>query len=278
MCRVLKISRQTYYYEEKILELESELEEKVEMIFHQNKQAYGARKIKKTLSLEGIIISRRKIRRIMRQRNLISVYTKAKFKVKSSNVNESKISNQLKRNFNSSIPLEKVVTDLTYVKVGNRWHYVCLILDLFNREIIGFSCGASKDAELVKQAFYTIPYALTTIQLFHTDRGKEFDNQGIDTLLDTFKIKRSLSRKGNPWDNAVAESTYKSFKAEFIYPNQFGTLKELSVALYDYVHWWNHFRLHGALNYSTPIGVRAQRLALVSLENESNCDTREIAG
>lgn len=153
-----------------------------------------------------------------------------------------------------------------------------LILDLFNREIIGFSCGASKDAELVKQAFYTIPYALTTIQLFHTDRGKEFDNQGIDTLLDTFKIKRSLSRKGNPWDNAVAESTYKSFKAEFIYPNQFGTLKELSVALYDYVHWWNHFRLHGALNYSTPIGVRAQRLALVSLENESNCDTREIAG
>lgn len=278
MCRVLKISRQTYYYEEKIPELESELEEKVEMIFHQNKQAYGARKIKKTLSLEGIIISRRKIRRIMRQRNLISVYTKAKFKVKSSNVNESKISNQLKRNFNSSIPLEKVVTDLTYVKVGNRWHYVCLILDLFNREIIGFSCGASKDAELVKQAFYTIPYALTTIQLFHTDRGKEFDNQGIDTLLDTFKIKRSLSRKGNPWDNAVAESTYKSFKAEFIYPNQFGTLKELSVALYDYVHWWNHFRLHGALNYSTPIGVRAQRLALVSLENESNCDTREIAG
>ena len=278
MCRVLKISRQTYYYEEKIPELESELEEKVEMIFHQNKQAYGARKIKKTLSLEGIIISRRKIRRIMRQRNLISVYTKAKFKVKSSNVNESKISNQLKRNFNSSIPLEKVVTDLTYVKVGNRWHYVCLILDLFNREIIGFSCGASKDAELVKQAFYTIPYALTTIQLFHTDRGKEFDNQGIDMLLDTFKIKRSLSRKGNPWDNAVAESTYKSFKAEFIYPNQFGTLKELSVALYDYVHWWNHFRLHGALNYSTPIGVRAQRLALVSLENESNCDTREIAG
>lgn len=125
MCRVLKISRQTYYYEEKIPELESELEEKVEMIFHQNKQAYGARKIKKTLSLEGIIISRRKIRRIMRQRNLISVYTKAKFKVKSSNVNESKISNQLKRNFNSSIPLEKVVTDLTYVKVGNRWHYVC---------------------------------------------------------------------------------------------------------------------------------------------------------
>ncbi|WP_152023764.1 IS3 family transposase [Vagococcus penaei] len=278
MCRVLKISRQTYYYQEKKPLLESELEEIVEMIFRQNKKAYGARKIKKALSLEGIILSRRKIRRIMRHRNLVSVYTKAYFKVVSSNVNESKITNQLKRHFNSVMPLEKVVTDLTYVKVGNRWHYVCLILDLFNREIIGFSCGASKDAELVKQAFYTIPYALTNIQLFHTDRGKEFDNQVIDTILNTFNIKRSLSRKGNPWDNAVAESTYKSFKAEFVYPNQFETLKELSVALYDYVHWWNHFRIHGALNYVTPLSIRAQRLAIASLEDESNCDTCEIAG
>jgi len=241
MCRVLKISRQTYYYQEKMPIIESELEEKVETIFYQNKQAYGARKIKKVLKLEDIIVSRRKIRRIMRRRNLVSVYTKITFKWTPSNVNESKIDNQRKRNFDSAVPLEKVVTDLTYVKVGTSWHYVCLILDLFNREIIGFSCGASKDAELVKQAFYTIPYALTTIQLFHTDRGKEFDNQVIDTLLETFEIKRSLSRKGNPWDNAVAESTYKSFKAEFIYPNRFETLKELSVALYDYVHWWNHW-------------------------------------
>lgn len=277
MCRVLKISRQTYYYQEKMPILESELEEKVETIFYQNKQAYGARKIKKVLNLEDIIVSRRKIRRIMRRRNLVSVYTKTTFKWTPSNVNESKIDNQLKRNFDSAVPLEKVVTDLTYVKVGTSWHYVCLILDLFNREIIGFSCGASKDAELFKQAFYTIPYALTTIQLFHTDRGKEFDNQVIDTLLETFEIKRSLSGKGNPWDNAVAESTYKSFKAEFIYPNRFETLKELSVALYDYVHWWNHFRLHGALNYLTPLGVRGQRLAIASLEDESNCETGKIA-
>lgn len=212
----------------------------------------------------------------MRRRNLVSVYTKTRFKWTPSNVNESKIDNQLKRNFDSAVPLEKVVTDLTYVKVGTSWHYVCLILDLFNREIIGFSCGASKDAELVKQAFYTIPYALTTFQLFHTDRGKEFDNQVIDILLETFEIKRSLSRKGNPWDNAVAESTYKSFKAEFIYPNRFETLKELSVALYDYVHWWNHFRLHGALNYLTPLGVRGQRLAIASLDDESNCETGKI--
>lgn len=112
----------------------------------------------------------------MRRRNLVSIYTKTKFKLPPSNINESKIDNQLKRNFDFVVPLEKVVTDLPYVKVGTIWHYVCLILDLFNREIIGFSCGASKDAELVKQTFYKILYALTNIQLFHTDRGKEFDN------------------------------------------------------------------------------------------------------
>ncbi|MGX7015143.1 IS3 family transposase [Vagococcus silagei] len=277
MCRVLNISRQTYYYKEKKPLIESEIEERVEKIFQQNKKAYGARKIKKALSLDGINLSRRKIRRIMRQRHLVSVYTKARFKVMASKTNESPIKNQLNRNFVSHIPLEKIVTDLTYVRVGNHWHYVCLILDLFNREIIGFSCGPNKDVELVKQAFYSIPYALSHIQLFHTDRGKEFDNYTIDSLLQTFGIERSLSRKGNPWDNAVAESTYKSFKAEFVYQNHFSTMKELSVALYDYVHWWNHFRLHGALDYSTPLGVRAQRLAIASLEDESNCDNREIA-
>lgn len=253
MCRILNISRQTYYYKGKTSLLESKIEERIEIIFNQNKKSYGARKIEKTLYLEGIILSRRKIRRIMKRRRLVSVYTKSTFKIVPTKTNESKTMNQLNRDFVSNVPLEKIVTDLTYVRVGHKWHYVCLILDLFNREIIGFSCGISKDANLVKRAFYTIPYALTTIQMLHTDRGKEFDNSLIDVMLETFDIKRSLSKKGNPWDNVVAESMYKSFKAEFIYPNHFETLKELSISLADYVHWWNHIRLHGALDYTTPL-------------------------
>lgn len=93
------------------------------------------------------------------------------------------------------------------------------------------------------------------------NRGKEFDNQTIETILQAFGITRSLSKKGCPYDNAVAESTYKSVKIELVYPKQFETLKELELERFDYVHWWNHLRLHGTLGYEIPIHFRNQRLA-----------------
>lgn len=153
MCRILNISRQTYYYKEKTPLLESEIEERIEIIFNQNKKAYGARKIKKALYLEGIILSRRKIRRIMKRRRLVFVYTKSTFKIVPTKTNESKNMNQLNRDFVSNVSLEKIVMDLTYVRVGHKWRYICLILDLFNREIIGFSCGISKDAKFSQTSF-----------------------------------------------------------------------------------------------------------------------------
>ncbi|HAP3961987.1 MULTISPECIES: IS3 family transposase, partial [Enterococcus] len=106
---------------------------------------------------------------------------------------------------------------------------------------------------------------------FHTDRGKEFDNQAIDELLTTFDINRSLSHKGCPFDNAVAESTYKSLKVEFVYQYTFETLQQLDLELFDYVNWWNHLRLHGTLGYETPVGYRNQRLAQRILDNELGC-------
>ena len=133
-------------------------------------------------------------------------------------------------------------------------------MDLFNREILGYSCGEHKDAVLVK-AFSCIKQPLTEVEIFHTDRGKEFDNQAIDELLTTFDINRSLSHKGCPFDNAVAESTYKSLKVEFVYQYTFETLQQLDLELFDYVNWWNHLRLHGTLGYETPVGYRNQRLA-----------------
>lgn len=181
--------------------------------------------------------------------------------------------NVLDRTFSQEAPLEAIVTDLTYVRVGKKWHYICLILDLFNREIIGYSCGEKKDAALVKEAFGRIPYPLTDVKLFHTDRGKEFDNQAIDEILNGFEITRSLSKKGCPYDNAIAESTYKSVKVEFVHQYQFETLAQLRLELFDYVHWWNYLRLHGTLGYETPIRFRQQRLAKRTLDNELGSDT-----
>ncbi len=138
MCRILGLSRQSYYYQSKPKKDESELEEVVAEEFIRSRKAYGSRKIKKALSKRGIQISRRKISRIMKNRGLKSSYTVAYFKVHHSTCNEAKTTN---------------VLNLTYVRVGKKWNYVCFILDLFNREILGYSCGEHKDAVLVKKAF-----------------------------------------------------------------------------------------------------------------------------
>ena len=149
-----------------------------------------------------------------------------------------------------------MVTDLTYIRVGQRWAYACLIIDLFNREIIGCAVGFHKTAELVKEAINSIPYSLNQVQIVHTDRGKEFDNKLISEAFSVFGIRHSLSKAGCPYDNAVAESTYKAVKVEFVQGENFKTLRELEIKLIDYVHFWNYHRLHGSINYQTPLAVR----------------------
>ena len=192
----------------------------------------------------------------MKKRQLVSTYTKAKYRAYSDKVNDKKHANHLAQNFTQAKPLSVIVTDLTYVRVANKWHYVCFIIDLFNREIVGHACGPKKDANLVTEAIHSIPYSLQEVALFHTDRGKEFDNQSIDLILDTFNIKRSLSKAGCPFDNAVAEATYKAFKTEFVSQYKFESLNHLKIECFDYVNWWNHHRLHSSLDYQTPIEKR----------------------
>ncbi|NKZ20979.1 IS3 family transposase [Streptococcus ovuberis] len=256
MCRWLNLPRSSYYYKASESVAEAALEEKVKQIFLESQSRYGARKIKKCLESEGIQLSHRRIRRIMKRLNLVSIYQKAAVKPQSKGKNDAPIPNRLARQFNQETPLEVLVTDLTYVRVGKRWAYVCLMIDLYNREIIGLLVGWQKTATLVKQAIQSIPYALTKVKLFHSDRGKEFDNQLIDDMLEAFGITRSLSQAGCPYDNAVAESTYRSFKLEFINQETFHSLEELTLKNKDYVHWWNHNRIHGSLNYQTPMAKR----------------------
>ena len=256
MCKCLKISRSSYYYEVSSKQDESPLEEKIEEIFHQNRDVYGSRKIKKELWKQGICLSRRRICRIMKRLGLVSAYTVAAYRPHKDKCNESAVSNELNRSFDGQEQHAVVVSDLTYVRVGHRWHYICVLIDLFNREIIGFSAGARKNAALVYQAFASIQGDLSNIQMFHTDRGSEFKNQLIDEMLVVFGIKRSLSMKGCPDDNAVAEANFKVVKTEFICRYHVESLEQLQLQLADYVHWFNHIRLHGSLDYLSPVQYR----------------------
>ncbi|SEG87042.1 Integrase core domain-containing protein [Bacillus sp. ok061] len=162
--------------------------------------------------------------------------------------------------FNQKEELAVVVSDLTYIRVSKKWNYVCLLIDLFNREIIGHSAGHKKDSELVSQAFASVKTNLNQIALFHADQGNAFKNKVIHDTLKTFKIKRSLSAKGFPYDNAVAEATYKIFKTEFVHGRYFASLE----ALNDYVNWFNNVRIHRTLSYLCPDQYRQEHLKKLS--------------
>lgn len=261
MCKLLKVSRSLVYYhlnnrESNSLNEDSEIEKHIIKIFHRSKNNYGTRKIKVELEKLGHQISRRRIARIMKENALVSNYTVAQYKIHGRGCNESKVSNIVDRQFDNRAKLEVAVSDLTYVRVGSKWNYVCTLVDLSNREIIGYSAGPNKDASLIEKALLSCRYPLKDINIFHSDRGKEYDNIKIDNILEAFDIERSLSRKGNPYDNAVSEAMNKILKIEFIYQNRFKSLEDLELQLAEYIYWYNHIRIHGSLGYISPIEYR----------------------
>ncbi|WP_404810001.1 IS3 family transposase [Metabacillus halosaccharovorans] len=263
MCKVLKIPRSTYYYEAKERQAEDDITSDIIEIFHESFQNYGTRKIKKELAKRGKVVSRRRIGRIMKEQGLVSSYTLAQFKPHSSGTNESEQKNELDRQFTQDEALSVVVSDLTYVRVDKKWQYICVFVDLFNREIIGYSTGRHKNALLVYRALASIKTDLRNIKLFHTDRGSEFKNKLIDEALATFNIQRSLSMKGCPYDNAVAEATFKIIKTEFIKGRHFDSLEELEKELQQYINWFNYKRIHGTLGYLSPIEFKLGHLKKV---------------
>ena len=199
----------------------------------------------------------------MKQEGLVSIYTTAQFHPQKDACNESKIANVVNREFDGQPYRNVVISDLTYVRVGMNWNYICVLVELFNREIIGYSAGPHKTAKLVKQTFMIVSGSLEKINIFHTDRGNEFKNQLIEETLEAFDITRFLSHKGCPYDNAVAEATFKIIKTEFVKNQTFENLDALKLQLADYVNWFNNHRLHSSLGYLTPVEYRENNLKKV---------------
>ena len=216
-CRLLGVARSTYYSMRSRADRPAAPDPAAPAVVAAHaasKGRYGSRKIKASLERSGVTVSRRRVCRIMRENGLVSAYGRKRFKVHPGAVNEADVPNVVARGFGGRAPRTHICSDLTYVRVGASWNYVCLLVDLYNREIVGHSAGPRKDARLVKSAFATLSFPISDIEVFHTDRGSEFDNAEIDLMLEAFGIERSLSAKGCPYDNAVDESTNRILKAE----------------------------------------------------------------
>lgn len=257
MCKALNMNRSSYYYNQVPKTIDAELENAVIREFYLSRRNYGTRKLKRQLSCgrnghRAFCVSRRKVGKIMKKYSLVSKYTLRRGKKHKESVNEDRLPNIVDRQFSDRKPLEVVVSDLTYIRCAGRWHYLCMLVDLHGRKIIGSAIGRKKDAALVKTAFYGVQADLRRINVFHTDRGSEFKNKVIDEIIGAFGITRSLSAKGTPIDNAVAESMYNIIKTEFAFDEDFIDYHDLELKWFDYVNWYNNVRIHGSLDYLTP--------------------------
>ena len=227
-----------------------------------SKGGHGARRAKASLGRRGVVASRRRTSRIMRENGPSSACGRKRFEAHPGKPNEAEPPNVLDRSFDGCAPRTRVRSDLAYVRAGGPWRCVRLLVDLCNREIVGHSAGSSKGAKPVKAAFATPEFPISDIEASRTDRGSESGNAEIDLVLEAFGIERSPSAKGCPCDNAVDESTNKILEAEPVYRDSFSDLRDLQAKLSDYVHWCSNFRIHSTLGYTSPVEFRRAGLIL----------------
>ena len=263
-CRIPGVPRPTYYWMtgHPGTERADPIAGDVRAVRRDGRERYGAGKIKAALERKGVTASRRRIGNIMREQGMTSAYARGRSEPHGTRADEARLANLLDRGFDGYAPHTRPAGDLTYVRVGGDWAYVCLPAGLADRGIVGHSAGRARDAGLVLGAFAALDFPPADVQVFHADRGGEFDDTRIDGLLDVFDVKGSLSRKGDPYDNAVVESTDRLLKKELVYRNSYATVGQLRHDPDDYVWWSDDRRLHSTLGYRSPKEFTEQGLVL----------------
>jgi putative transposase len=238
-CRILGVPRSTYYWmiEHPEAGRVDPIAGDVHAVRRDGHERCGAGKIKAALERRGVTASGRRIVNIMKRRGMTSAYARRTFKPHKTRVNEARLANILDREFDGYEPRTHLAGDLTYVRVGGKWAYACLLIDLANRSIAGHSADTSRTADLVMAAFATLGFPLTEVEVFRTDRGGGFDN-------------------------AVVESTNRLLKKELIYRNHYTSLEQLRSDPDDYVWWSDNQRLHSTLGYRSPKEFTEQGLVL----------------
>ena len=260
MCKVIKVNRSGYYHWVStgciIKKVDTQLDDLIQSIFVQGRNNYGTRRIQDKLKeLYGLIVSRKRISRIMKDLNL-KVKMKRRYKnTTDSNHNLPIAPNLLNRDFYASAPNEKWVGDITYISTGEGWLYLATVIDLYSRKVVGWSMDDTMKVSLVNDALNMAIQQRnpTAGLLWHTDKGSQYASYSHKDLLLKNNIIASMSRKGNCWDNAVAESFFKSLKNELVYQTYFYTKKQAKNEIFEYIEvYYNRTRSHSYLGNLSP--------------------------
>ena len=271
MCRVLKVNISSYYHWVRsgsiIEKVDEELNVLVKSIFKASREAYGQRRIKEALEKKhGVVVSKRRIGNIMKKLNLVPKMRK-KFKVNTtdSNHNLPIAPNILDRDFNSELADTKYVGDITYIYTAEGWLYLATVIDLFSRKVVGWSMDDNMRVSLVNDALNMAIKRRNPSPglIWHTDRGSQYASNSHKELLKEHSIVQSMSRKGNCWDNAVAESFFHSLKTEFTNHEIFETMAKANEMIFEYIEvFYNRQRMHSSNNYLSPLEYEEKMLRI----------------
>lgn len=269
MCEVLKVSKSGYYAwlrrpESKRRAEDKALSELIKEIHKDSKGEYGSPKIHGELRRRGTNCGRKRVARLMRKDGL-KAKTIRKFKATTNSDHNLPVAeNLLNRDFTPDAPNKAWVADITYIWTNEGWLYLAVVIDLFSRAVVGWSMSERMTRSLVIDAF-----ALAVMRrnpppglIHHSDRGSQYASNDFQALLDKHGAICSMSRKGNCWDNAPAESFFAVLKRAVVFHNQYQTRAEARQSIFDYIErFYNRKRIHSSLGYRTPFEVDQLNLA-----------------
>lgn len=263
MCNVLNVSSSGYYYWCKHpvgarQKKQNHLEDHIRRVHTQSQGRYGSPRIAEELHEQGVKASRNRIARIMQKVGIRSIiYKKYRVQTTDSNHDYPVAKNLLNREFIADKPGQKWVSDITYIPTQEGWLYLTVILDLADRKVIGWAMSEGLKAVATSVAAWRMALKNRAIDgklMFHSDRGVQYACTEFRNGLKDLPVTQSMSRRGNCWDNAVAESFFKTLKSELVNHAHFATRAAAQLAIFEYIEgWYNHRRKHSTLGYRTPI-------------------------
>lgn len=271
LCRHLGVSRSGYYAWAKRPESarkksDRALSVEVVAVHQESRGTYGAPRVHAELKARGRRVARKRVARLMRQAGVRARVPRRFVRTTDSAHSHPVAPNTLERNFLPEEPNRTWVGDITYIWTDEGWLYLAVLLDLFSRKVVGWAMGEKIDRGLVLCALDMALLDRPAPELHHSDRGSQYASEDYRRLLEERGIECSMSRKGNCWDNAVAESFFSTLKLELVYATRFKTREEAKRALFEYMEvFYNRKRRHSSLGYVSPVEfervVASSRLA-----------------
>jgi transposase InsO family protein len=266
MARLLGVTRGGYYAwrsrtpSQRSAE-EQRIVEQIKGIQAEVKDRYGSPRVHRELRGRGFRVGHNRVARLMRQHGL-GAKRRRRYRSTTDSAHALPVAeNLLNRGFEVPVANRVWVSDLTYIPTAEGWLYLCTILDLHSRRVVGWSMSSRMTSELVVQALLMAvllrrpPAGL----IFHSDRGSQYCSHGVRRWAARHGIRQSMSRKGDCWDNAPAESFFKTLKAELYGHQAFRTRQEARTAIFEYIEvFYNRIRLHSSLGYQSPADFERQ--------------------